>query len=47
VDEKWNILKKDRIVLQFKDFHKTMRVPFAMYADFEALAAKIDTIGQI
>lgn len=35
--------KEGQNFLQFKDFHKTMRVPFAIYADFEALATKIDT----
>ncbi|CAC5357663.1 unnamed protein product [Mytilus coruscus] len=30
-------------ILRFKDYHKTMKVPFAIYADFEALACKLDT----
>ncbi|KAK3107908.1 hypothetical protein FSP39_024918 [Pinctada imbricata] len=29
--------------LQFKDFHKQMRVPFVIYADFEAFAQKTET----
>ncbi|XP_071138792.1 uncharacterized protein [Mytilus edulis] len=30
-------------ILKFKDYHKTMKVPFVIYADFEALACKLDT----
>ncbi|CAC5378381.1 unnamed protein product [Mytilus coruscus] len=30
-------------ILRFKDYHKTMKVPFVIYADFEALACKLDT----
>lgn len=30
-------------ILQFKDYHKAMKVPFVIYADFEALACKMDT----
>lgn len=30
-------------ILQFKDYHKGMNVPFVIYADFEAFACKIDT----
>jgi len=30
-------------ILEFKDFHKQMRVPFVIYADFECFTTKIDT----
>lgn len=30
-------------ILQFNDYQKAMKVPFVIYADFEALARKIDT----
>ena len=29
--------------LYFKDYHKQLKVPFAIYADFESLTAKIDS----
>ncbi|KAK3105316.1 hypothetical protein FSP39_022337 [Pinctada imbricata] len=29
-------------ILQFKDFHKQMRVPFVIYADFETFAKKLN-----
>ncbi|KAK3740309.1 hypothetical protein QZH41_010880 [Actinostola sp. cb2023] len=34
---------EDNMFLQFKDFHKQMRVPFAIYADFESLTTKIQS----
>ena len=30
--------------LYFKDYHKQLKVPFAIYADFESLTAKIDSV---
>lgn len=30
-------------VLEFKDFHKQMRISFVIYADFESITRKIDT----
>lgn len=35
--------KEGENILEFRDFHKSMRVGFTIYADFEALARKIDT----
>ena len=32
--------------LYFKDYHKQLEVPFAIYADFESLTAKIDSVHQ-
>lgn len=30
-------------ILQFKDYHEGINVPFVIYADFETFACKIDT----
>ncbi|KAK3731613.1 hypothetical protein QZH41_015864 [Actinostola sp. cb2023] len=34
---------EDNMFLQFKDFHKQLRVPFVIYADFESLTTKIES----
>ncbi|KAK3747985.1 hypothetical protein QZH41_003960 [Actinostola sp. cb2023] len=34
---------ENNMFLQFKDFHKQLRVPFAIYADFESLTTKIES----
>ena len=34
---------EDNMFLQFKDFHKQLRVPFVIYADFESLSTKIQS----
>lgn len=36
-------LKGDGDIIEFDDFQKQMRVPFVIYADFEAFARKVDT----
>ena len=33
---------EDHATLQFKDFHKKLKVPFVIYADFESLTTKIE-----
>ncbi|CAC5392367.1 unnamed protein product [Mytilus coruscus] len=35
--------KEGEAILEFRDFHKQMRVPFVIYADFEFFAKQIDT----
>lgn len=32
--------------MQFKEFHKQLRVSFAIYADFESLTTKIESVSQ-
>ncbi|XP_020917577.1 uncharacterized protein LOC110254870 [Exaiptasia diaphana] len=32
--------------MQFKDFHKQLRVPFVIYADFESLTTKIHSVSK-
>ena len=34
---------EENATLFFKDYHKQLKVPFAIYADFESLTAKIDS----
>lgn len=36
-------LKGEDDILEFKEFSKQMRVPFAIYCDFEAFTQQIDT----
>ncbi|CAC5426312.1 unnamed protein product [Mytilus coruscus] len=35
--------KEGEAILEYQDFHKQMRVPFVIYADFECYAKKIET----
>ena len=35
---------EENAFLYFKDYHKQFKVPFAIYADFESLTAKIDLV---
>ena len=37
---------EENMFLQFKDFHKQLRVPYVIYADFESLTTKIDSVSQ-
>lgn len=34
------MLDKDNNILQFRNFHKQLQVPFVIYADFEAITEK-------
>ena len=35
---------KDNNILKFNNFHKQLNVPFVMYADFEAITEKVQTV---
>ena len=37
---------EDHATLKFKDYHKKLKVPFAIYADFESFTTKIDSAPQ-
>ena len=37
------ILPEDDAILKFKEYEKTLKVPFVIYADFETLNVKIQT----
>ena len=37
---------EDYATLKFKDYHKKLKVPFAIYADFESFTTKIDSAPQ-
>ncbi|XP_028414926.1 uncharacterized protein LOC114538015 [Dendronephthya gigantea] len=37
---------EDNAQLSFKDYHKQLKVPFAIYADFESLTTKINSVKQ-
>ena len=34
--------KEKEIIREFKNFHRYLQVPFAIYADFEAMSLKIN-----
>jgi hypothetical protein len=36
---------EDNASLYFKDYHKQLKVPFVIYADFEGITAKIDSVS--
>ncbi|CAB4015283.1 Gastrula zinc finger [Paramuricea clavata] len=36
---------EDNASLYFKDYHKQLKVPFVIYADFESVTAKIDSVS--
>ena len=36
---------KDNASLYFKDYHKQLKVPFVICADFESITAKIDSVS--
>ncbi|CAB3990348.1 Gastrula zinc finger [Paramuricea clavata] len=40
--ELWN---EHNASLYFKDYHKQLKVPFVIYADFESVTAKIDSVS--
>lgn len=37
-----NMPKEKEIIREFKNFHRYLQVPFAIYADFEAMSLKIN-----
>ena len=41
-----NMPKKGENILKFNNFHKQLQVPFAIYADFEAITKKVQGCKQ-
>ena len=36
--------QEDYATLFFKDYHRQLKVPFVIYADFESMTSKIDSV---
>ena len=46
-EQKMELPTKEDCFLEFKDFEKSLRVPYVIYADFETLNKPLDTTSQL